>query len=199
MKAIPFNEENVKALKAEHKTATRRKVRGISNFEGLEPYLMPGVDEWAFIDSKAKVTTITNPYHKKDILFVRETWKRATIDPTGDGYALREIYLYKADEPINAERMIAQDRWHPATCMPLSAARMFLRVKDVRIERLQDIDDEQAKAEGANYGVDVLEKMRMTSVERFAEIWDRTVKTSERPMYGWKANPYVWVIEFELL
>lgn len=81
------------------------------------------------------------------------------------------------------------------------AARLFLRVTGVRVELLQDIDDDGAKAEGANYqdgkNVGWEEKMRRTAIDRFAEIWDNTIKLADRLRYGWEANPWVWVIEFE--
>ncbi len=69
--------------------------------------------------------------------------------------------------------------------MPKEAARIFLRVTDVRVERLQDIDDEGVIAEGLKIGAP------------FDELWDSTIKKSDRDMYGWAANPWVWVIEFE--
>lgn len=85
--------------------------------------------------------------------------------------------------------------------MPKEAARLFLKVTNVRVERLQDIDEEGAKAEGVNFRdgkhVGVEEKMRRSAVERFAEIWDRTIKPEDIGTYGWDANPYVWVIEYE--
>jgi hypothetical protein len=81
------------------------------------------------------------------------------------------------------------------------AARIWLKVTDVRVERLQDITDDGAKAEGANWkngkNVGWEEKMRRTAVERFAEIWDSTIKKYDLDSYGWAANSWVWVIEFE--
>ena len=69
--------------------------------------------------------------------------------------------------------------------MPKEAARLFLRVTDVRVERLQDIDDAGVVSEGMNIG------------DPFDELWDSTVKAADRDQYGWSANPLVWVIEFE--
>lgn len=92
-------------------------------------------------------------------------------------------------------------KWRPSIHMPKEAVRIWLKVTDVRVERLQDITDEQAKAEGANWkngkNVGFEEKMRRTAVERFAEIWNSTIKKSDLDRYGWDANPWVWVIEFE--
>lgn len=95
----------------------------------------------------------------------------------------------------------APTRWRPSIHMPKEAARLFLRVTDVRVERLQDITDEGAKAEGANNGIGVSEKMRETAIQRFQRIWDSTIprhpnKFKSYP-YRWSDNPWVWVIKFE--
>ena len=69
--------------------------------------------------------------------------------------------------------------------MPRDAARIFLRVTDVRVERVQDIDDDGVVAEGLEIGAQI------------DEIWNRTLSKSNRAKFGWDANPWVWVIEFE--
>ena len=75
--------------------------------------------------------------------------------------------------------------------MPREAARIFLRVTNVRVERLQEITEDEAIKEGAKaYGQN---NCSGTSARiAFAEIWDRT--TTE---YEWRTNPWVWVYEFE--
>ena len=91
--------------------------------------------------------------------------------------------------------------WKPSIHMPKEAARIWLKVTDVRVERLQEITEDGAKEEGANCkngkNVGLEEKMRRTAIERFAEIWNSTIKKSALDRYGWDANPFVWVIEFE--
>ena len=88
--------------------------------------------------------------------------------------------MYKAtDNPIII------DRWHPSIHMPKEAARLFLRATGVRVERLQDIDDDGVVAEGLKIG------------DAFDVLWDSTIKPADLPLYGWDANPWVWVIEFE--
>ena len=69
--------------------------------------------------------------------------------------------------------------------MPKEAARIFLRVTDVRVERLQDCGNMQAKDEGC------------TCCAQFIRVWDSTIKKPDLDRYGWAANPWVWVIEFE--
>ena len=81
------------------------------------------------------------------------------------------------------------------------SGELWLKVTDICIERLQDITDEEAKAEGSNFkdgkNVGWEEKMRRTAVERFAENWDSTIKESEIKEYGWAANPWIVAVEFE--
>lgn len=76
----------------------------------------------------------------------------------------------------------------------MAAARIFLKVTDVRVERLQDITEEQAKAEGCNSG---MLTGPCTARQQFEDLWNSTIKENEIDNYGWKANPWVWKIEFE--
>lgn len=132
------------------------------------------------------------PYHTDDILYVRETWSEGYEDGT---------YIYRADDKLadlptfkESSKLI----YHPSIHMPKEAARIWLKVTDVRVERLQEISAESALAEGAdkyihtNGGLD--ENMTITS---FIGIWNSTIKKSDIDRYGWDANPYVWIIGFE--
>lgn len=123
------------------------------------------------------------PYKKGDILYVRETW--------GEGYE-EGSYIYKADDKLadlpefkESSKLI----YHPSIHMPKEAARIFLKVTNVRVERLQDIDDDQAEKEGCNDYT--------STALGFCYLWDSTIKKSDIDRYGWDANPWVWVIEFE--
>ena len=127
-----------------------------------------------------------SPYHPGDILYVRETWARS----------MAGTYLYKAtDTPI------ILDRWHPSIHMPKEAARLFLRVTDVLVERLQDITSGQIDAEGCKeWAYSAKTGELLPSGPSFFRIqWDTTIKPANLPIYGWDANPWVWVIEFELV
>lgn len=133
------------------------------------------------------------PYRPGDILYVRETW--AAWSRT---YGAVPVLYYKADGD-------APDgiKWRPSIHMPREAARIFLRVTDVRVERLQDITEEQARAEGAIdnrhflHSPDNEYETLHSAREHFAGIWDSTIKPADHDLYGWDANPWVWVIEFE--
>ena len=139
------------------------------------------------------------PYKPGDILYVRETWHRYTKRVgKGEGCHLEEHYGYKASI-ANSEDV--EEPWKPSIHMPKEAARIWLKVTDVRVERLQDITDDGAKAEGANCkdgkNVGWQEKQRRTAIERFSEIWESTVSKEKIDSCSWAANPWVWVIEFE--
>ena len=85
--------------------------------------------------------------------------------------------------------------------MPKEAARLFQRVKDVRVERLQDIKNDEAVDEGAVKRPNITKRGDLVLHNRyraeFAALWNRTIKPADLPAYGWEANPWVWVIEFE--
>lgn len=134
------------------------------------------------------------PYQTGDILYVRETWSKGL-----------ERYIYRADysdtEKFYRNGKEIEMKWKPSIRMPKEAARIWLNVTDVRVERLQEITEAGAEAEGANFkngkNVGFEEKMNRTAIERFAEIWNSTIKKANLDRYGWDASPWVWVIEFE--
>ena len=135
-------------------------------------------------------------YAPGDILYVRETWKKA---PNG--------YYYYEDWQRNDIADVT--KWKPSIHMPKEAARIWLKVTNVRVERLQDITPKGAESEGVgnlfyddigygekNYGTEVDTEYGIAK-EQFAWLWESTIKKSDLDRYGWDANPWVWVIEFE--
>lgn len=135
------------------------------------------------------VKFINAKFYESDIVYVRETWQKS----------LAGTYLYKTDNNGNRSNGHVT-RWKPSIHMPKEAARIFLRVTDVKIERLQDITEEQAMQEG-------IEKMSTpnisgvgeTFIQGFGELWNSTIKKSELDKYGWHANPYVFVYRFNVI
>ena len=193
VKPILFNTEMVRAILDGKKTCTRRIVKGAIPDDAMWGYTMftpkgcvscRGVYADEYGEKFFRL-----PYQQGDILYVRETWCK------GSWMNEKERYYYKADD--NDFHCV----WHPSIHMPKEAARIWLKVKDVRAERLQELTEDGAKAEvenrknGKNVGWE--EKMRRTAIERFTEIWDSTIKKSDIDRYSWQANPWVWVIEFE--
>ena len=114
---------------------------------------------------------------------------------------MRGRYYYKADVPdIRPDGW--KGNWKPSIHMPKEAARIFLRVVNVHAEKLQEITKEAALAEGADEveswgGRGDFIKLADYTISNYAKIWDKTVPKADLPRYGWAANPWVWVIEFE--
>ena len=160
------------------------------------------------------------PYHTDDILYVRETWQcwrahryEATADirfrAGGDDVRLQFANgntdsIDRLDYETFVHKWFSHNgEWKPSLFMPKEAARIWLKVTDVRIERLQDVTEDGAKAEGAidNRGFihspeNEYDRIH-TAREHFIKIWNSTIKKSNLNRYGWDANPWVWVIEFE--
>ena len=197
IKPILFNTEMVRAILDGRKTCTRRVVKPTPK------YFEVNENPVYIYDAEPAMGRIYPPCQPGDVLYVRETWGIYT-----ESWLDADYFMYKADYPANAATYTHQDgtiydlpRWRPSIHMPKEAARIWLKVTDVKVERLQDITDDGAKAEGANWkngkNVGFEEKMRRTAVERFSEIWDSTIKKSDLDRYGWQANPWVWAISFE--
>lgn len=198
IKPILFNSEMVRAILDGRKSCTRRICKDANEctVPDMEFY---NADKRTyavhnFADKKhteqLSIAERTCPICPGDILYVRETWKKAP-----NGY-----YYY---EDWQKDDIADVTKWKPSIHMPKEAARIWLKVTDVRVERLQEITEEGAKKEGAidNRGFIHSPDNEYDSVhtarEHFAEIWDSTIKKSGLDRYGWSANPYVWVIEFE--
>ena len=209
IKPILFNTEMVRAILEGKKTCTRRLVKFLpgenSQWTG---YIKDGL---MLYNGRNEPCIRKVPYQPGDIMYVRETWQylyeldgnEQIIEGTGK-------YYYAATDTIPFDTYVdasgvTHERvpWHPSIHMPKEAARIWLKVTDVRVERLQEITEECAKKEGAidNRGFihspDNEYDSIHTAREHFAEIWDSTIKKSDLDRYGWNANPWVWVIEFE--
>lgn len=175
VKPILFNTDMVQAVQAHTKTETRRKLKCPPPSTAYLHSVENGVI-WSFGENSDK-QTIKAPYKAGNILYVRETWTRGV-----DGN-----YLYKAN------REDANVIWRPSIHMPREAARIFLRVLSVHAERLQNITPEGVCSEGIR--VDFAHPTQLW--RSFIKLWDSTIKPIDLPIYGWEANPWVWVIRFE--
>ena len=196
---ILFNTEMVQAILDGRKTCTRRAIKFSNGMTG-RPIGKAG-------DSSNPLGVMypggikRPPYQPGDILYVRETWHKYTKRVgSGESCHLAEFYGYKASI-ANSED--ANEPWKPSIHMPKKAARIWLRVTNVKVERLQEITEDGAEAEGAIDSRGFIlspdnEYNRIhTAREHFVEIWNSTIKGSDLDRYGWDANPWVWVIEFE--
>lgn len=184
MKPILFNTEMVQAILDSRKTTTRRIIKVNNSLEFM------GFKEGKALLGKGCCIheTIKAPYMLGDILYVRETWKQYEKRVgRGNQCHLEKFYGYKTDEsnPKNPSEFY-DGNWKPSIHMPKVAARIFLKVIGVRVERLQDIAEQGIKAEG------ITEEWPPHAMDKFQELWDSTTKE-----YKWRLNPWVWVIEFE--
>lgn len=221
---ILFNTEMVKAILDGRKTCTRRLVKFLP---GKNPqwtgYIKDGL---MLYNGKNEPCIRKAPYQPGDILYVRETWQKAGLvddfDRVIDG---TEKYYYAAgpeapcfDFWVDPETGEHKDRmpWKPSIHMPKEAARIWLKVTYVRLERLQEITEDQTEEEGFLFTPPCLHltgetycdldgpctsKVKycdMGAGELFGKVlWNSTIKKSDIDLYGWDANPYVWAIEFE--
>ena len=149
---------------------------------------------------------VTVPYRVDDILYVKETWKKldtsVLVDLPDNSYA----YIFKASENGKVwEKESIDWTWCPSIHMPKEAARIFLKVTKIRVEKLQDITYEGCKSEGIIDDYKTLTQEYHENLARaaypivFSRMWDEGINKKHIAKYGWKANPYVFVIDFEVL
>ena len=193
VKPILFNTEMVRAILDGRKTVTRRV------WKDWNKYAVPDMSLYDADKGTYAVHTFEDPEHTKktsmierrcpicpgDILYVRETFVQAAS----------HIFWYKADNNswLDSKNM----RWKPSIHMPKEAARIFLKVTDVRVERLQEITLKQIEQES----IDTEYPHTLNGKEKiyaFRNLWNSTIKKSDIDTYGWDADPYVWVIDFEM-
>lgn len=229
---ILFNTEMVRAILNGRKSCTRRINKDAND------YVVPDMD---FYDSdkrtyavhnyadkehtdKLSISERTCPICPGDILYVRETWTEECgkyyyradydsdyLDPCetlSGGYPASCRNHPGCDGCMATSTRI---HWHPSIHMPKEAARIWLKVTDVKVERLQDITEEQACMEGTDPWDEVCYENNgwhptfsdpdsggdPNMVDGFHKLWNSTIKKSDLDRYGWDANPWVWVIEFE--
>ena len=205
IKPILFNTEMVRAILDGRKTCTRRVVKPQPDekhtyslgfvIDSTEKKAVGcfgfGIDEYGGSIQYAKP-----PYKPGDILYVRETWCGWYLPLVG------MHYCYRATEPDGNKRPTSPEydcdvekiSWRPSIHMPKEAARIWLKVTNVRVERLQEIPGEDLIKEG----IDLFQSNYVrVAFDKFTNIWNYTIKKSDLNCYGWDANPWVWVIEFE--
>ena len=220
IKPILFNTEMVRAILDGRKTCTRRLVKPQPDEKHTFPLGFVtdstekkevgcfgfGIDEYG-----GSIQYARPQCQPGDILYVRETW-----------YKGLERYIYRANysdtEKFYCNGKEIEMKWHPSIHMPKKVARIWLKVTDVSVERLQDIDEDGVWNEGFRFTPPCLTRVSadghtcdldgpctshikycdMTMGELFGrELWNSTIKKSDIDRHGWDANPYVWVIEFE--
>ena len=198
-----FNTEMVRAILERRKGATRRSVKGYIPDDAVWGYT--AFTPKGYISCRG---TFADGYGEKffklpcepgDILYVRETWEHFECcccegDEHGNCYrepqqsALNKscgCYMYRATD----------ERWHPNIHMPKEAARIWLKVTNVRVERLQEITIDGIRNEGISSMAVHAGDMEI-ALKEWKNLWNSTIKKTDLDSYGWEANPYVFVIEF---
>ena len=177
-KPILFNGEMVRAILGGRKTQTRRVVKD----QGRVPTVLQSDGNRLLPKHVPDWFTDYCPYGGHgDRLWVRETHWRAEGEGTGGKVRFLQYKATSPDDPPLG------DRWRPSIHMPRWASRITLEVTGVRVERVQDISNEDVHAEGfAPWGDKYLS---------FADLWD---SINANRGYGWDANPWVWVVEFKV-
>ncbi len=195
IKPILFNTEMVRAILDGRKSCTRRICKDANE------YTVPDMD---FYNADRRTYAVHNYADREQTEQLSVSERNCPICP-GDIMYVRETFIqiaahtfwYKA---YGKSWMLKDLRWHPSIHMPKEAARIWLKVTDVRVERLQDITENGIKNEGIRLKQkDCVSKFDYISelYFLFSRLWDSTIKKSDLDSYGWNANPWVFVIEFE--
>lgn len=188
-KPILFSTPMVQAILEGRKTQTRRIIKPQPNF--------PIKNKIEILDLLLYESMLDScPYGKQDgRLWVRETWGQTN---TSD-------FVYKADYTEGHPCRGLVGNWKPSIHMPRKACRLLLEIQNIRVQRLQDISEEDALAEGIeiifrsgcinlyrNYLAETSMQSLVSSLESFKSLW-QSINGAE----SWSANPFVWVIEFK--
>ena len=208
---ILFSTPMVQAILEGRKTMTRRKIK-----PKQEPFIQ---DESCIIELNKKLGWVVKreintrptrweilqqfkcPYGKVgDVLWVRETTTQESITDSEPWHT-----IYRADVGVNYP--MGTNKWKPSIFMPKSACRIFLEITDVRVERLQDINEEDAISEGVEsfYTGDPLQLWWqdylsdpgdgvLSAIGSFKSLWQSINGES-----SWTSNPFVWVVSFRII
>ena len=174
VKPILFNTDMVRAILDGRKTVTRQAVK-----PQPQGYFEVNDNPLYIYDMSFGNGRIYPPYQQDDIMYVKETWhKYKKRIGKGKSCYMAEFYGYKASI-ANSED--SDEKWRPSIHMPKEAVRIWLKVIGVRVERLQDITEKQAKAEGFEPVMSTKDSSFYTPwqgppVENFKYFWNYTIK-----------------------
>jgi hypothetical protein len=197
IRPILFSTEMVQAILAGSKTQTRR-TKGLDVNPNKFDLLESTFPQFQFKAKRGTTEILVKcPYGKVgDVLWVRETTFDGSFDPHPPHYT------YKAD--FSAEFKLPEgDKWKPSIFMPKAAARIFLKITNIRVERLNDISKDDAEKEGVEQTIDLPFSKSWKNYMIEHSYWDNpigsfmTLWQSINGEESWNENPYVWVIEFE--
>lgn len=218
---ILFNTEMVRAILDGRKSCTRRVIKPQPDEKHTYPlgFVTDSTEKkevgcfgFGIGEYGGSIQYAKPPYQPGDILYVRETWCGLPVNEAGHMRG-HTIYYYKADGELRPKGW--RCTWHPSIHMPKEAARIWLKVTDVRVERLQEMKPVDVIKEGAYpdcwdclntygesgsqccYGTEEQCSQCDEVMMEWEKLWTSTIKKSAIDRFGWDANPWVWVIEFE--
>lgn len=214
---ILFNTEMVQAILDNRKTVTRRIIKPSyrPDERGFQVFTNMGTKErWAEkIDTEEmrfdSPRYVTPPFQPGDLLYIRECWAlRPCIECMDeescsktpitheDKEAITEgCYIYRAEHP-HPKRIT----WRPSIHMPKAAARTWLKVTEIKIQRLREMTLDDFLQEGVVIRPEAFndpENAYLQARTDFIDIWDSTIPKEQQALYGWAANPWIWAIGFE--
>ena len=205
-KPILFNTEMVQAIMDGRKTCTRRVIKPQPDEKHTYPlgFVADSIEKkemgcfgFGIGEYGGSIQYAKPPYQPGDTLYVRETFIQVAA----------HTFWYKADDKAWMSKDLL---WKPSIHMPKEAARIWLKITNIRVERLRDITNDEAIKEGAEgercyhagagpFGC--TDCMNTGWIEppvvNFVQIWESTLTKTDKHLYGWDANPYVYVIDFE--
>jgi hypothetical protein len=221
----------IRAIMDGKKSVTRRVVKQQPDNEHFAdgcPYTKTGWALWKKGNLPGTIphdgctcTPVSCPYQPGDILWVQETWKVDSVDDANHemiivlkaaaaGYMNTAVICKFTEERyLKFRKFYQKPGWQSPYFMPREAARLFLLVEDVRVERLQEIGEADARAEGIKSywaephrddapfigaAKEIGADLCFTRREAFQQLWDYI---NAKRDYPWVSNPYVWVISFE--
>lgn len=197
-KPILFSTAMVQAILAGSKTQTRRIIKpqpddsGLHNHTDYPIALDSELEGWCgTVEETGEFKEYGLPYYPGDVLYVRETFRKCSH------YAFDyEFYQYKDLSTLTHSEIIDKDqiisgKWKPSIHMPKEAARIWLQITNVRVERLRDITESDSVAEGVET-LGFYPGYNVSSRGKFEGLWNK-INGPE----SWELNPWVWVVEFK--
>lgn len=198
-KPIIFSTPMVQAILQGEKTQTRRIIK-VKQGKKVE-YDNSEMRKCFLIAGNGYIKALKCPYKVGDILWVRETWH-----PKRHSFPIGEHYEYKATAKEDGNP--TDESWKPSIHMPKEACRIFLKLKSIRIQRLNDISESDAIAEGIKkiegkvigypFGISFKYSNGInnysTPIEAYMSLWEKINGKG-----SWAENPWVWVYDFKVI
>ncbi len=207
MKSIIFTSDNPGKVRDGSKTQTRRVVKQSLPTETTGVFWDIFAEYWVATDGVDRLLEpIKSRYGVGDVLYVKEAWCELVKEHRPPQFA------YKADMSIDGEEFRQEYikagypyKWRSPLFMPQSVARTFIEITGVRCERVQDISEDDAKAEGVDdvqlLLSDGLYEQSVSAVEHFGRKYVFGLRWNEihhkTKQHTWSANPWVFVYEFK--